>query len=185
RKGSSKHKKSGLYFFYCMTVSAFLALIIAFLPGHYSPFLFSIGLFGLYFLITGFTALRYKRKVKTVMPEIVMNCTMIGICLGMVVLPILFQGNSNTVLLVFGLFGLLAAINTLRSLLHKTTLRKRWLRMHLGNMMGGYIAAFTAFIVVNQVLPGLLNWFAPGIIGGFYIWYWMRKTRSGKKPATK
>jgi hypothetical protein len=39
----------------------------------------------------------------------------------------------------------------------------------------------TAFFVVNQVLPGIWNWFVPGIIGGLYITYWMIKMNK-KKP---
>ena len=47
--------------------------------------------------------------------------------------------------------------------------------MHLGKMMGGYISAVTAFFVVNQIIPGMWNWFVPGVVGGVYISYWMMK----------
>jgi hypothetical protein len=42
-------------------------------------------------------------------------------------------------------------------------------------MMGGYISAVTAFIVVNQLLPGVYGWIAPGVIGGVLIAVWSNK----------
>jgi len=42
-------------------------------------------------------------------------------------------------------------------------------------MTGGYISAVTAFFVVNEILPGLWNWFIPTLIGSIYIAFWMKK----------
>jgi hypothetical protein len=164
-----------------MIISAVIALLIACLPGHHSPFLFSIGLFSLYFLITGYSALRFKKKIDRVTIDIIGNISMLVIASCMVLLPLIIYGVVNIVLLVFGLLGILAALNTIRVLRKKEMLKERWLRMHLGNMMGGYIAAVSAFAVVNQILPGIYNWFVPGIIGGVYIYYWMRKIRLAKR----
>ena len=50
-------------------------------------------------------------------------------------------------------------------------------------MTGGYIAAVTAFFVVNEILPGIANWFVPGVIGGAYIAWWI-KSLNRTKPAT-
>ena len=52
-------------------------------------------------------------------------------------------------------------------------------------MTGGYIAAVSAFFVVNQILPGIWNWFVPGIIGSGYITYWMIKLNKKKSVANK
>ena len=43
-----------------MLGSAFFALIISVLPHHRSPFLFSIGLFSSYLLISGFRSLKFR-----------------------------------------------------------------------------------------------------------------------------
>jgi uncharacterized membrane protein len=185
KKGSARHKLTGKLFFYNMMISALIALLIAILPGHHSPFLFSIGLFSIYFLLIGYRALRYKRKIERVTIEIVGNIIMLLISLSMVLLPMIINGAVNIILLVFGVFGILASLNTLHALSKKDTLKKKWLRMHLGNMMGGYIAAVSAFAVVNQILPGIYNWFAPGIIGGFYIYFWMRKIKLGQQKSPK
>jgi fructose-specific phosphotransferase system IIC component len=44
-------------------------------------------------------------------------------------------------------------------------------------MIGGYIFATTAFVVVNEYFPSFYNCLIPGIIGGFIIGYWMKKTK--------
>ena len=54
-------------------------------------------------------------------------------------------------------------------------LQKNWVKLHLGKITGSYIAAVSAFFVVNKILPGIWNWFVPGIIGGLYITYWIIK----------
>jgi hypothetical protein len=62
----------------------------------------------------------------------------------------------------------------------KEGLKKKWLKIHVGKMMGGYISAFSAFMVVNQFFSGIINWFLPGLLGGIYITYWMKKLNKKK-----
>ena len=45
-------------------------------------------------------------------------------------------------------------------------------------MTGGYIAAFTAFVVVNQILPGVYGWLTPTALGTIYIMYWNKKIKN-------
>ena len=45
KKGNTAHKKSGIVFYYAMLAAAISALVIAVLPKHENPFLFTIGLF--------------------------------------------------------------------------------------------------------------------------------------------
>ena len=42
-------------------------------------------------------------------------------------------------------------------------------------MIGGYISATTAFVVVNEFFTGIYGWFIPGTLGGLYIIFWIRK----------
>ena len=86
----------------------------------------------------------------------------------------IFKERINIVLTVFGLLGISFAIADLNSYRNRLKLQSNYLGMHLGKMIGGYIAAVTAFVVVNQVFPSFYGWFIPGIIGGFYI-YWSKK----------
>ena len=55
------------------------------------------------------------------------------------------------------------------------------LKNHIGRMTGAYIAAFTAFLVINNTfLPQVLAWSLPGIIGGIFIGRTLRKLRTQK-----
>ena len=174
-KGSKGHKKSGFVLYYSMLTSACMALVISFLPQHESAFLFSIGLFSSYFILMGYRARNFKRKSYDTKIERLMALAMMMVCLAMMGYPIVVRYEINTILLVFGLFGLFISFRDYYLFKQADRLRKRLLKMHLGNMIGGYISASTAFVVVNNVFPGISGWFIPGIFGGLYIMYWMNK----------
>ena len=176
-KGSTPHKKFGLLFYYTMLSSALAALVISFLPNHESAFLFSISLFSSYFIIIGYRAMKYKlRNINLRWDKILALCLIIT-SMGMIAYPIFWERKINIILLVFGIAGLAFGLRDYHLFKQSKKLRKVWLRMHLGNMIGGYIAAVTAFIVVNDILPGVSGWFVPGVLGGFYIYYWLIKLK--------
>jgi hypothetical protein len=53
--------------------------------------------------------------------------------------------------------------------------KKYWIKTHLTKMMGSNIAAFTAFLVVNnKILPDIVAWLLPTAIGTFLIIKWRR-----------
>jgi uncharacterized membrane protein len=179
RKGKSIHKKFGLLFFYSMLMSALLALIIATLPDHKSPFLFSIGIFSAYLILTGYRALQFK--VNSVKPmDKVLSWLMVVTGITMVLYPIVLEQKINIVLTVFGIIGLSLSLRDLNLYRQPEKLKRGWLKLHLGKMIGGYIAASTAFVVVNNFFYGIYGWFVPGIVGGIYIAYWMRKLNRKK-----
>ncbi len=181
KKGGKIHRKSGLVFFYSMLTSALIALIIALLPGHLSPFLFSIGLFSSYFILSGFSSLRFKKKDYNLKFDKVLATVLVITGLAMIVYAFLLDSDLNVVLLVFGLMGLVFGTRDLISFKDQKSVRKKWLQRHIGNMTGGYIAATTAFMVVNEVLPGLVNWFLPTVLGSVYIGYWINKVRGKRR----
>lgn len=180
KKGSSIHKKSGKIFFYAMLLSAIAALLIAVLPYHENSFLFSIGLFSSYFLISGLRSLQYKKKNISLQKDKIIAWFIIVTGLAMICYPIIFYGKLNIVLTVFGFVGIVFGIRDLQQFKNRKKLQKSWLKLHLGKMTGGYIAAISAFFVVNQILPGIWNWFVPTIIGSGYITYWMFKLNRKK-----
>lgn len=179
-KGKSLHKKSGKIFFYSMLISAITAFVISVLPKHESPFLFSIGLFSTYFLVSGLRSLNYKKKEFQLGLDKMIAYIISLISIAMIIYPIVLYGNFNIILAVFGLIGIVFGIRDIMFFRDAKQLKKRWLKLHLGKMMGGYIAAVSAFFVVNHILPGVWNWFVPGIIGSIYISFWMKKLKKKK-----
>ena len=174
KKGSRLHVISGKLFFYTMLIAAATALFVSVQPNHESPFLFVIGLFSSYFILSGYRAIRFKDKL----PNVVDYCISIGMILTglfMIVYPVIVSGNLNIVLGIFGGTGLIFSIQDLFVFRNREKLKKAWLQIHLGKMMGAYISAVTAFIVVNQILPGVYGWIAPGVVGGVLITIWSNK----------
>ena len=177
KKGKTLHRKSGKVFLLSMLSSALTALIISILPNHESAFLFSIGVFSSYLILTGYRAISYKSKNVNLTIDKIISWTMIVLAFLMIFYNPIFNNKVNVVLTVFGIVGLFLSIRDL--ILYKNTerLTAGWLKLHLGKMIGGYISATTAFVVVNDFFPSFYGWFIPGIIGGFYITYWMNKLK--------
>jgi uncharacterized membrane protein len=188
KKGGKLHKKSGKVFYYTLLISAFLSLAVAVMPKHHSPFLFSIGVFSCYFIVGGYRSLRFKQAKFDLKWDKIISYTIIITGIAMILYPVLLHGKLNMVLLVFGLVGLLFGMQDLRAYKDSATLQKKWLKMHLGKMIGGYIASVTAFFVVSQILPGIWNWFVPGLVGGAYISFWslkLKRSSSLQKTTSK
>lgn len=177
KKGGAVHKKSGKIFFYTMLISALISLLIAVLPNHENPFLFSIGVFSSYFLLSGYRSLQFKRKNIHLNIDKILAYSIIFVGAMMLLYPIVLYGKLNIILTVFGIVAIIFGLRDLMLFRQIETLKKKWLSLHLGKMTGGYIAAVSAFFVVNNILPGVWNWFTPGVVGGFYIAYWIRKIK--------
>lgn len=175
QKGLAVHKKSGLIFYYSMLISSITAMVVAFMPNHQSPFLFAVGVFSLYFVLTGKRALRFKNKNPDLKIDKWISGIMIFTGILMISLPIIISKSVNVVLCVFAVVGIIFSFKDLILYKNPERLRKKWLKLHLGKMIGAYISATTAFVVVNQFLPGLYGWFIPGIVGGIFITYWLKK----------
>ncbi|WP_025743339.1 hypothetical protein [Aquimarina pacifica] len=182
KKGRSVHKKFGLFFFYSMMLSGIIAMIVAVLPNHENPFLFAVGIFSLYFVLTGNRALNFKRKNPSLKIDKSIAIIMIVTGILMISLPIIIANRLNIILVVFALVGIIFSVKDLLLFRKPELLRKKWLKLHLGKMIGGYISATTAFVVVNNFLPSIYGWFVPGIIGGFIIAYWTRRVNKNRYP---
>lgn len=182
KKGRKVHKKSGLIFFYSMILCGLSAMIVAILPNHESPFLLAVGIFSLYFVLTGKRALNFKKKNPDLKIDSIISYIMIITGLLMIALPIFLTKTINIILVVFAIVGIIFSVRDLIAFKNPERLRALWLKLHLGKMLGGYISATTAFVVVNNFFPSFYGWFIPGIIGAFVITYWLRKV--GKKNNT-
>ena len=177
KKGSPTHKAAGKVFFWSLLTAGLTAMLVAVLPGHKSPFLLAIGIFSIYLIVSGYLALRYKQENVNFTIDRIVAIIMLVTGLGMIIGPWFMLGHFNIVLSVFGGIGLALSLQDLHTLKTPEKLKKNWMSAHLGKMIGGYIAATTAFIVVNQLLPGIVGWLAPTVLGIAFINYWSRKVK--------
>lgn len=174
-KGGFWHKRSGKYFYYTMMLCVGSGFMAALIPGHENPFLLSVAIFSYYFVFTGVRALRLKRISIELKLDLWVARIMILVGIVMIILNPLVNGKVNIITTVFGAVLLLFSIQDLRLFKRPERFKKQWLRQHISRMTGGFIAAVTAFIVVNQFLPPLVSWLGPGVLGSFFITYWIRK----------
>jgi hypothetical protein len=95
---------------------------------------------------------------------------------------LLIKGHSfGLAAIVFGLILLIRIISDFRRFTHDNQDRKSWLYIHIGNMMGAYIAALTAFLVQNvHTDPAFIVWIAPTILIAPLISITIRKFQKGK-----
>ncbi len=182
-KGKNLHKKSGKFFVQTMIISGLTAMLIAISPKHENPVLFAIGIFSTYLALTGYRALRFKQKGVDLKIDKLLASIMLITGLSMLLLPAIINQQINIILSVFGLVGIVLSVQDLVLFKRPETLRKGWLKLHIGKIMGGYISAVTAFIVVNQFIPGMMGWFVPTIIGSVYITYWQIRANQLAKSA--
>jgi TctA family transporter len=105
--------------------------------------------------------------------------------IGLIVFAIYYyvqNKNINALIpLTFGLFGLWGVIKNTKRLLSKPKETLYWLKMHIGNMLGSYIGAITAF-VVNQSehipLPPIALWLGPAAILVPIIMFELKKVKT-------
>lgn len=174
-KGGLIHRRSGQIFYDSGTAAIVISLIVTFMPGHWNPFLLSIGLFSLYFLIMGFRSVRYKRKAHHFKTDIILTWAMVLCCLLMIFIPLVMSQVINIVTSSFGLLGIFLCYGNLRLLYRPDRMVSQWKRFHIIHMSSALIALSSAFLVVNHIFPSLWNWFLPTVIGTGCIIYSLRK----------
>jgi hypothetical protein len=100
---------------------------------------------------------------------------------------LIYQNLEGVILMVFGAGLLFAAIADYRWIARLTLVtRNQLLSIHVGRIVGAYIASCTAFLVVNEPLPiPLLNWFIANVVFVPVIVFWQRKLSITGKAALK
>jgi uncharacterized membrane protein len=179
KKGDATHRRIGSIFYSAMTLNAIVSLILAQL--HPNSFLFMVGIFSLYLILSGNRILKLKQIDENNQP----NSVDWSLTYGMLIAGIAFIGlgsyqlwNNNLfgiVYWVFGGIGLGLVRQDFRFFKGQIEDKKYWLKTHLTKMMGGNVAAFTAFLVVNNtILPSVMAWLLPTLIGTLLIIKWRR-----------
>ena len=171
-KGGKTHKRWGMVYLWCMGAVAATALPMAL----YRPVLFLalVAIFSFYMAFSGYRVLRLKDlprggRAKPVdwIAAVVTFATSAALSILAVVRPAAVQ-NMGYVAVIFGVIGMRAAGMEMWSFVRKPKEKMFWWYTHLGNFIGSYIAAWTAFSVVT--LPRLL---------GNHLWLWIWPTVIG------
>lgn len=152
KKGDKSHKLAGQVYYNSMVVAGTSALVLSII--HPNHFLFIIGLFTLYMVLSGQRYLLHKQSDKVVSNAIdwtITGCMLLSgiLLIGMGVFNIFHSNMFGIVFLVFGSLGLLFVRQDYLHYTSKTTIINYWLVGHLQRMTGSYIAALTAFLAVN------------------------------------
>jgi uncharacterized membrane protein len=184
KKGDKMHKNLGNYFFYSMIINSIAGMFMSFI--HINIFLFIIGVFTIYLVVTGQRYLVLKDSTTNTVKKLdwIISYTMILFAIGFIIYGILLLLSSKffgVVLLTFGLISTLMSLQDFKNYKGKSTLKNVGLITHIQRMIGAYIAAITAFLVVNNTfLPSVLAWLLPTLILVPLIIYWSRKHKISK-----
>ena len=180
-KGSSVHRKAGKVFFWGMTAACSAAVYLSI--AHDIPFLLMIAVFSYQLVAIGYRSLWIKKLFTgTIKPKWV--DWLIGIVPAVFNISIIIWGinrimhgnNFGITGIVFGAIGLRYAFNWIKSFYVHPKEKQHWLFSHLQGFGAAYIAATTAFLVVNarfipgvKFLPDWTVWLMPAAIGATLI----------------
>lgn len=181
KKGMKGHNLSGRIYYWSMLVIGITAFGIAIPKGN--MFLLMIGGFSTYMTLTGYRFLQFRKNqgLKFGFWDYVF------IVIGFITLivPTLYFtqigwhkiGGFGVVFAVFGLMLTVMLLGDLRIGKKLSTYPRAWfLNMHIGRMMGAFIATCTAFLVQNwQTDPVYIAWLLPTVVFTPLIIYYQRK----------
>ena len=169
-----------------MLTTGLSALVLSIL--HPSHFLFIVGVFTIYLVATGnryiyLKLLGFNQRPAILDWTITLAMLVVGIIfIGLGLKQLISQNTFGIVFIVFGGLGLFFVKTDWANYRGKLQAKNYWLLAHLQRMTGGYIAALTAFLVVNakyfpQELPGIIFWLLPTVILTPMIIRWSNKYR--------
>jgi uncharacterized membrane protein len=189
QKGDKNHKLIGKIFFVSMLMAGTSSLVLSYLHPNY--FLFMVGVFTLYMVSSGQRYLKHKQQDKLDSKLIDWIITIFMLLAGLLfvgigILTIIKSNLFGLVFTTFGGLGLLFVQQDFRNYNDKATIKNYWLIGHLQRMTGGFIAALTAFLVVNakyfpEQIPSFVYWLLPTIILTPLIIKWSGKYKVEKR----
>lgn len=171
-KGGRTHRFWGKIYFWAMAgvaaTALFLSLILPIL------FLALIAVFSFYAAFSGYRILSLKRLGHGDQPHFIDWCAALLTLGSSAALALLgafhtrMAGGMGFVSMALGLVGVLLAAGSIQTFLRPPADKQFWWYLHMRGMIASYIAAFTAFTVVN-LAPHVGNvwwvWLGPAIIG--------------------
>jgi uncharacterized membrane protein len=166
-KGGKQHKRWGMVYLWAMGGVAVTALPMAF----YRPVLFlaMVAVFSFYAAFSAYRVLKLKDLARGGRAKAIdwiaagmTFCSSAMLAVLAVVSPRTVQ-NMGVVAIVFGLLGMGLAFGQMRTFVSKPTEKLFWMKTHIGNFIGSYIAAWSAFSVVTLSRYMGNHW---------YVWLW-------------
>ena len=193
-KGGKAHRRWGLVYFYAMAGVAASAMAMAL----YRPLLFLalVAIFSFYNAFLAYRVLGQKAAYKGGQSARPLDWAAAGFTflasLALAVFgvfrPAMVQGLGIPAI-VFGLLGMRISWSAMWTYRHPPTEKMFWWYQHLQGMLGSYIAAWTAFLVVTvepRVHWGWVLWVLPTAIGvpavALMTAYYKRKFAPRVKP---
>jgi uncharacterized membrane protein len=185
-KGGKQHKRWGMVYLWAMGGVAVTALPMAL----WRPVLFlaMVAVFSFYAAFSGYRVLKLKDLARgghaKAIDWIAAGVTFLSSAMlaGFGIFRPQIVQNMGIVAVVFGVIGMGLALGQVRTFLWKPTVKIFWVQTHIGNFIGSYIAAWSAFSVVtlSQYLGNAWYvWLWPTMIGvpasAFTVAYYMRK----------
>ncbi len=167
-KGGKAHRLWGMVYLWAMGTVAATALPMAL----YRPVLFLalVAVFSFYAAFSGYRVTKLKALARggsagaiDWVAGIVTFCSSAALAGLGAFRPAAVQ-HMGVVSIVFGFVGMRLAVGELWTFVRKPKEKMFWWYTHLGNMIGSYIAAWTAFSVVT--LPRIFG------AGGMILWLW-------------
>ena len=190
-KNITRHRLAGKLFNYCMAIVAVTAVVgVLKYPQYiFRWFLFAITIFTVYNVVKGVRAVQIM-KGDSVKKIDFINLILMGAA-GMFMVSaalwaLFFSNSSISVPILFGVFGIVS-VAEVPKMWHKyknpTDDKSEWFRLHIGSMMGAFIASCTAFTVNTMPawMPPLAGWFGPTIILFPLASYYVKKFAPRKK----
>jgi uncharacterized membrane protein len=183
KKGNDFHRFIGNVFFYSMLFAGVSAFVLSILKS--TVFLFIVGVFTVYMVLTGKSYLYYKKnkssKIRSVdkLVFLIMSLTVIAFVLFGIKL-LLEKKAFAMVFFVFAFISYRFLQTDYKFSRSDSANRKDSVAIHLQRMMGAYIASTTAFLVVNVKyipfeIPGFIWWLLPTVIFTPLIVKWSKK----------
>ncbi len=177
------HVTSGRLFFIGMTGIFITGLSMSSI--RFNPPMLFISIFSFYFAWMGRRYAINRKSTPSGLDNIITPVMTVGF-IGMIAYGLYsqyIQGEGfGIVIMVFGIIGVMNAYTDWQIMRKGGATGKLRIAEHLGKMLGGTIAAITAFLVVNfEFEPAIVVWLLPTFILTPIIFIWSRKINNGTK----
>jgi uncharacterized membrane protein len=178
-KGGPAHRRWGKVYFWGMAVVAFTAVFI----GLYRPILFLalLAVFSFYSAFRGYRVLFLKRPERGQVAQ--SGDWIAAALLGLISIGMIYFGYTKPnavwqeigrVAMIFGTIGVIFATRDITEFVRPSSDKNNWWYSHMSGMLTSYIAAVSAFSVVNlKMLPTNVRWLWPTAIGVPVIILWV------------